>query len=106
MVLTDDQAQQVLDELSGRMAIAQVKNPLRYCATLIERMRRGEFLPELGLKVGDARQAEVAHRAEVVRIETISASGSRPELREIPIEFRETMERIFQRSSAISKKGH
>jgi hypothetical protein len=105
-VLTDDQAQQVLDELSGRMVIAQVKNPLRYCATLIERMQRGEFLPELGLKVGDARQAEAAHRAEVVRIETISANGSRPELREIPIEFRETMDRIFPRSSAISKKGH
>jgi hypothetical protein len=105
-VLTDDQAQQVLDELSGRMAIAQVKNPLRYSATLIARMRRGEFLPELGLKVGEMRQTEVARRAEVLRIETISASGSRPELREIPIEFRETMERIFPRSSALSKKGH
>ena len=104
--LTENQAQQILDELSGRMAIAQVKNPLRYCATLIARMQRGEFLPELGLKVGDARQAEAGHRAEVVRIETISASGSRPELREIPIEFRETMERIFPKSSAISKKGH
>ena len=73
--LNQVQAQQVLDELSGRMAIAQVKNPLRYCATLIERMQRGEFLPELGLKVGDARHAEVAHRVEVVRIKTISASG-------------------------------
>ena len=101
--LNQVQAQQVLDELSGRMAIAQVKNPLRYCATLIERMQRGEFLPELGLKVGDARHAEVAHRVEVVRIKTISASGSRPELREIPIEFRQAVERFLPRSKAIPK---
>jgi hypothetical protein len=62
-VLTQDRAQQILDELSGRMAIEQVKNPVRYCAALIERMERGEFSLELGLKVGDARLAEVARRA-------------------------------------------
>src|SRR5208282_2428015 len=104
--LTEDQAQQVLDELSGRMAIAQVKNPLRYCATLIERTQRGEFLPELGLKVGDARQAEVERRAELARIDRISVVQPDPQPREIPIEFRETVERIFPRSSALSKKGH
>ena len=58
------------------MAIAQVKNPLRYCATLIERMQRGEFLPELGLKVGDTRQAEFARVAALARIEKVSASGA------------------------------
>lgn len=99
MVLTDDQAQQVLDELSGRMAIAQVKNPLRYCATLIERMRRGEFLPELGLKVGEARQAEVA------QIEKVSATTPRSEPREIPIQARETFERLRSSSRARSKNG-
>jgi hypothetical protein len=36
--LTPDQAQQILDELSGRLAIAQVRNPLRYCAVLIKRV--------------------------------------------------------------------
>src|SRR5271165_882422 len=102
--LTEDQAQQILDELSGRMAIAQVKNPLRYCATLIARMQRGEFLPELGLKVGDAREAEVERRAELARIQKISTIGSRSEPREIPIEFREEMERILPRSSVHSKK--
>jgi hypothetical protein len=105
-VLTQEQAQQILDEISGRMAIEQVKNPVRYCAALIERMERGEFSLELGLKVGDARLAEVARRAELLRIERIAVvePGSQP--RGVPIEFRETMERIFQRSSALSKKGH
>ena len=105
-VLTQDQAQQILDELSGRMAIEQVKNPVRYCAALIERMERGEFSLELGLKVGDARDAEVARRAELARIDRISVVEPGPHPREVPIEFRETMDRIFPRSSAISKKGH
>ena len=104
MVLNRAQAQEVLDELSGRMAIAQVRNPLRYCTTLIERMQRGEFLPELGLKVGDARQAE--REAELARIETISVSRSRAEPREVPIEFREAMERILPRSRVLSKKSY
>jgi hypothetical protein len=105
-VLTQDQAQQILDELSGRMAIEQVKNPVRYCAALIEHMGRGEFSLELGLKVGDARRAEVGRRAELSRLERMSVvePGSQP--REVPIEFQETMARIFPRSSTLSKKGH
>jgi hypothetical protein len=105
-VLTQDQAQQILDELSGRMAIEQVKNPVRYCAALIERMERGEFSLELGLKVGDARLAEVARQAELLRIERIAVVEPGPQRREIPIEFRETMKRILPRSRALSKKGH
>ena len=53
-VLTQDQAQQILDELSGRLVIAQVRNPLRYCAVLIRRLQRGKFAPELGLTVASA----------------------------------------------------
>lgn len=106
VVLTQDQAQQILDELSGRMAIVQVKNPIRYCATLIERTQRGEFSPELGLKVEDARLAEVERQATLARTEKLSAAEFRTKPREVPIEFRETMERIFSRSSVLSKKGH
>lgn len=103
-VLTGDQAQQILDELSGRTAIAQVNNPIRYCAALIERMQRGEFLPELGPKVGDARQAEVARRGSLMRMEELSAIESRREPREIPIQFREAIERLLPKSSTFSKK--
>ena len=105
-ILTQDQAQQILDELSGRMAIEQVKNPVRYCAALIERVERGEFSLELGLKVRDAREAEVGRRAELARIDRIAVVRPGPKPREVPIEFRETMERIFPRSSTLSKKGH
>ena len=105
-VLAHDQAQQVLDELSGRMAIAQVNNPIGYCAALIESMQRGEFSPELALQVGDARQAEAARRAELARIKQSLVIESRSEPREIPIQFREAFERLRRRSSALPKKDN
>ena len=39
-------AQQVLDELAGRMKTSQVRDPVRYCAGLVERLKRGEFQPD------------------------------------------------------------
>ena len=105
VVLNQDQAQQVLDELSGRMAIAQVKNPIRYCAALIGSMRRGEFSPELGLKVEDERRAQVALRTELARIEKTVVIATKSEPREIPTQLQEILERMRTRSSAPSKKG-
>jgi len=101
-VLTQDQAQQVLDELSGRMAIAQVKNPVRYCATLIEGVQRGKFLPELGLKVADARHAEVERRAARAESALASATESRPPQRDLPVKLREAIHRLRTKSRAQS----
>ena len=56
--LATEHAQQVLDELAGRMAVATVKNPIRYCSVLASRLKRAAFFPELGLKVADARERE------------------------------------------------
>src|SRR5215831_4275985 len=56
--LNPNQAQQVLDELAGRMKASQVRNPIGYCAALVGRLQRGEFQPELGIKVAQQRQAE------------------------------------------------
>jgi hypothetical protein len=103
--LNHNQAQQVLDELSGRLAIAQLKNPIRYCVALIEAAQHGQFSPELGLKVMDARQAQAAFQAELARIEKTSPIASRSEPRGIPTEFREIFERIRTRTSAPAKKG-
>jgi hypothetical protein len=46
--LANDDAQQILDELAGRMNASQIRNPVRYCARLVERFKRGEFRLELG----------------------------------------------------------
>jgi hypothetical protein len=56
--LRDEDAQEILDELSGRMNTTQVRNPISYCAALISRLERGEFTVELGLQVAAARRAE------------------------------------------------
>ncbi|HKE38868.1 MAG TPA: hypothetical protein VKG21_03435 [Casimicrobiaceae bacterium] len=87
------------------MAIAQVKNPIRYCAALIGSMRRGEFSPELGLKVEDERRAQVALRTELARIEKTVVIATKSEPREIPTQLQEILERMRTRSSAPSKKG-
>ncbi len=96
-VLTPGQAQQILDELAGRVAIAQVKNPIRYCATLIVRMQRGEFESELGLNVADTR------RATLGQIEK-SATGSGPEPVVLPDRLREAIRRMRTKSYAHSRK--
>ena len=50
-------AQQLLDELTGRMRAAKVKNPAGYCAALVNRWKRGEFAPELALAIAAERLA-------------------------------------------------
>ncbi len=60
-------AQQLLDELAGRMAAGAIQvAPLAYLRGLVRRARQGRFTPELALRVSDQRrrrqQAEAALR--------------------------------------------
>ena len=50
-------AQQVIDEFAGRMRVTKVKNPIGYCAALVNRWKRGEFAPELALAIAAERLA-------------------------------------------------
>src|SRR6516162_2594760 len=50
-------AQQLVDELAGRMRITNIKNPIRYCTALIDRWRCGEFAPELAPTIAAERLA-------------------------------------------------
>ena len=86
--LATDAAQKVLDELAARMAVTAVKNPLRYCMVLIDRMNRGAFLPELGLKIADARQAEFA------RLQQTPARPASAEVVKMPTQIREALTRM------------
>lgn len=103
-ILNRDQAQQVLDELSGRLAVAQVKNPIRYCATLIDRMRCGQFLPELGVRVAEARQAERERLTTLAQSEKRSAIASSENPNHLPPRFREIVERLLTKSKAVARK--
>lgn len=58
-----EHAQALLDELAGLMAAGQpIRNPLAYLRGLVRRCQAGEFVPELGPAVADARR-----RAQAVR---------------------------------------
>jgi len=50
-------AQQLVDELAGRMRATKVKNPVGYCAALVSRWKRGEFAPELAPAIAAERLA-------------------------------------------------
>lgn len=57
-------AQDLLDEVAGREAIHPIKNPLAYLRGLVRRAHEGDFNPEAGVAVAEARRrAEAMQRA-------------------------------------------
>lgn len=77
--LSTDLAQQLLDELAGRMKAGAIRiAPLAYLRGLVTRARAGHFTPEAALQVAEKRkrrrQTEAALRqAEVARAEAVKA---------------------------------
>jgi hypothetical protein len=73
-------AQQLLDELAGRMAADTVRlAPLAYLRGLARRAKAGDFKPELALRVQDARQSRrrveaALGRAEAAREEALAVA--------------------------------
>ena len=71
-VLEPEQRQQILDELEGRFQAEQkgmkpVYDEIRFLIRLCELMKSGEFMPNLGIKVRDARRAREAGRQQALR---------------------------------------
>jgi len=73
-------AQALLDELAGRMALRPVANPLAYLRRLAECAARGEFHPEAGLAVAEARRREEERQRQRKESEDAMAReiGKRP----------------------------
>ena len=92
--LNHDNAQQVLRRARGRHGIKQIRNPIRYCAALVARLRRGQFKPELGLEVADRRAAEQQREAGQLcsARATESARGTRPP--GVPAKVRRQVDRM------------
>lgn len=60
-----DAAQALLDELAARMAADAVRmSPLSYLNGLVRRAEAGEFAPEMGLRISQARREREARRLE------------------------------------------
>lgn len=63
-------AQQLLDELAGRMAAGAIQvAPLAYLRGLVRRARQGRFTPELALRVSDQRRRRRQAEAALRRVE-------------------------------------
>lgn len=70
--LSADLAQQLLDELAGRMDAGLVKvAPLAYLRGLIRKARTGEFTPETALRVAETRRRRHQTEATLQRLEAV-----------------------------------
>lgn len=89
-----NRGQQVLDELAGRMRLGRISNPIRYCAVLIERAKCGQFRPELGIRIAEARVARLQYaEREATRISADPALVE-ASLRRLPNRLRASLKRM------------
>jgi hypothetical protein len=98
-----DDAQQILDELAGRMTSTHVRDPVRYCARLVERFKRGEFHLELGRAVALQRQ-EVLKRQAASTIASDANEESVFEIGGLPVRIRNALERIRRAANCNHKE--
>ena len=97
-VLSHDQAQQVLDELAGRLASKRVRNLVSYCAALVRSVERGKFKPELASQIADRRKAEQQRHARL-QSSPPSVSKTSPTLTDrMPDSLRASIERMRAKS--------
>jgi hypothetical protein len=92
-LLSHEAAQQVLDELAGRMNTTVVRNPIRYCLSLIDRLERGLFTSELGLQVAQRREADRRHEA-MLRVPPAISINAGQAVNSLPDVMRATLERM------------
>jgi hypothetical protein len=103
--LTTEQAQVVLDELAGRMAIVEVKNPLRYCAVLIRRLELGQFTPDLGIAVQEGRHIAATRAQALAKPSAPSQESVASTLQQLPSAMRAALERIRTAAAGRASLG-
>jgi hypothetical protein len=97
--LSAGSAQQVLDELAGRMEATGVRNAVGYCARLVERLKRGEFQLEAGIAVARKRQADLRDGRMLSERRTATHMSADPALDRLPESMRLSLERMRPRSN-------
>jgi hypothetical protein len=100
--LPQHQAQQVLDELAGRMAIAAVRNPVGYVAELVRRATTGNFQRQLGMQIAERRAAEQQRRERLRDSRTAITSQAKESVARLPAELRASLEALRARAAARS----
>lgn len=98
-------AQLVLDELAGRMNTTQIRNPIGYCATLVVRIQRGDFTPELGVRVAEERSAERQREAAIRGPACEASIAADAAASVLPDGIRSSLERIRRKAFPTSAPG-
>jgi hypothetical protein len=70
-----------------------VRNPIRYCLSLIDRLERGLFTSELGLQVAQRREADRRHEA-MLRVPPAISINAGQAVNSLPDVMRATLERM------------
>lgn len=103
--LTSEDAQQILDELAGRMNATQVGNPIRYCAALVQRLKVGQFGLELGVAVAERRAAQEQYDVRLNRPPSGRETATKEQLDHLPGDVRASLERMRSGRDEPSKDG-
>lgn len=98
--LSQEIAQQVLDELEGRMNAAPIRDPIGYGARLIERARRGEFRPGIGRAVAKRRQVDEHGDRARFELQTSADPRASATVQRLPECFRIAAELVRQGARA------
>ena len=103
--LDDEAAQQLLDELAGRMKTARITNPIRYCAALLARLKARQFTPELGIRVAEERAARVHRQRQESAPERAGSTDEESAARRLPNELQRALERMRKRVQQTPSKA-
>jgi hypothetical protein len=101
--VTEIDAQQILDELAGRMQSTHVRDPVRYCARLVQRFKRGEFQLHLGRTVAGRRQDDRKYQVTATTAVAGNEKGLVPAIDGLPVPIRDALVRIQRASSSDHK---
>jgi hypothetical protein len=103
--LSRQQAQDVIDEIAGRMALTEVSNPIGYGAALVRRAKLGKFQLQLGLRVAQGRAAEQQLEARIRDARTGASLSVSESIARLPKNLRAPMEAIRARSLSRLQTG-
>lgn len=102
--LDDESAQQVLDELAGRIKTSRITNPIGYCAALVARLKAREFTPQLGIRVAEERAARLQLQRRESALAHVAETHRESAIRPLPEGLQAALERLRKRAEQTRGK--
>jgi hypothetical protein len=98
-----ESAQQVLDELAGRMKATKVRNPIHYCAALVRRLKQGTFVADIGVRIAEERRREQAPDRAQQRASDLALKAQTTQL---PRKLQTLLERVRRNADGTPRDKH